>query len=61
VNILHWLAHQLDLHSTFKDMYADNGYVYSGTRCNTCGKVERVIKMWPVEESDKLLKNLAGR
>ena len=61
MNWLHRLAHFLGAHSTFQEMSVDDDGVYSGHRCNTCGKVERVIRMWPPQDSERHLKNLFGR
>lgn len=58
----HRFVHFMGWHRTFRDMYGDNdGYVYTGDRCETCGKVERPIQMWRIEESDRALKSLFGR
>lgn len=58
MKILHKLAHWLDIYSSFVDVYVENDYVCIGRRCNTCGKVENVRRMWPEKETPDIIKIL---
>lgn len=64
MNWWHRLVHFMGWHWIYQysDTYGDSdGYVYIGRRCSVCNKVDSPIRMWRIEESDRLLKNLFTR